>query len=192
MKTVNMVVNQRVNGKNVFKAIVAYACPTLADIPGSNLPEPDKWASEEFTAPDGTKHVIEVPEYSDDTLNYVQSALVGAVRQTARGRDETLSSWEDITEGASGTTYGAQLKAFKAALTEWLDTETEYSDNQKAAILHYCRMDSLAEADQARKERFEAVVQKFTDHAGEDAAEWPSVYKAINKAIATDLSDVDF
>ena len=193
-----MRIAERKGGKAIFKKFLLYGLPTLDQVSGATLPAPDSWKSEEIKEEiEGEQDQIAIltPVYKDTILEYLQAALTQRVQGLARSRDGAgqvpCMNWQEVEESGSGTKYPIQLRDFKLAFSLWLE-KTELTVKQQAAVLAFTDAKRLTLADDHRKERVAVYLQDFVASLGEAASDVMSVINTLNKALITEVEDIDF
>jgi len=184
----------KATSKREFKKFLEYSLPTL-DMVAEGLPAPDSWTETEVEGLEGEKQIVRVPEYTDQTLDFVQNAIIQRIQGLARSRDKAgqvpASTWEELAE-SGGTKYPVQLKQFRADFLAYLQSEEGgATEKQATALLTYCDTKVLMSQPHARKEQVAAWFGKFVDFYGDKAGEVASVIGGLNRALTTDLDDVD-
>ena len=188
----------RIGGKAVFKKFLPYGLPTLDQVSGAQMPAPDKWEESEVKEGEGENEqvaVIRTPVYDDVTLDYLQAALTQRIQGLARSNDgagrAACMNWLEVEESGSGTKYPIQLRDFKALFSTWLEA-TELTEKQQAAVLAFTDAKRLTLADDHRKERVAVYLTDFVASLGEAASEVMSVINTLNRALSTEVEDIDF
>ena len=187
----------RIGGKAVFKKFLPYGLPTL-DQAFEALPAPDSWEESEVTEGEGEETqiaILRTPIYKDSILDYLQSALTQRIQGLARSNDgagrAACMNWTEVEESGSGTKYPIQLRDFKVLFSAWLES-TELTEKQQAAVLAFTDAKRLTLADDHRKERVAVYLQNFVATLGEAANEVTSVINTLNRALETEVEDIDF
>lgn len=187
----------RIGGKAVFKKFLPYGLPTL-DQANEALPAPDSWENNEVTEGEGDEAVtatVSTPVYKDSILDYLQSALTQRIQGLARSNDgagrAACMNWTEVEESGSGTKYPIQLRDFKALFSTWLE-DTKLTEKQQAAVLAFTDAKRLTLADDHRKERVAVYLSDFVASLGEAASEVMSVINTLNRALSTEVEDIDF
>ena len=194
-----MRIAERKGGKAIFKKFLPYGLPTLDQV-FSPLPAPDSWkeeeVKEEIEGEEDQSAIIRTPIYKDSTLEYLQAALTQRVQGLARSRDGAgqvpCMNWQEVEESGSGTKYPIQLRDFKADFSIWLEKATELTVKQQAAVLAFTDAKRLTLADDHRKERVAEFLNGFVASLGEKASDVMSVINTLNKALVTEVEDIDF
>lgn len=191
-----MRIAERKGGKAVFKKFLTYGLPTL-DMVSEDLPAPDSWEEVEVREEEaGESAVIRQPIYKETVLQYLQDALTQRIQGLARSRDNTgqlpCVTWAEVEESGGGTKYPIQLKEFRTAFVDWMQKETTLTEGQQAALLAFTDTKRLTMADDHRKERVALHLNKFVEYLGESANEVISVINALNRALETEVEDIDF
>ena len=188
----------RIGGKAVFKKFLPYGLPTL-DQANEALPAPDSWEESKVTEGEGDEAITAIiltPVYKDSILDYLQSALTQRIQGLARSNDgagrAACMNWTEVEESGSGTKYPIQLRDFKALFSTWLEKKTELNEKQQAAVLAFTDAKRLTLADDHRKERVAIYLTDFVASLGEAASEVMSVINTLNRALSTEVEDIDF
>ena len=187
----------RIGGKAVFKKFLPYGLPTL-DQAFEVLPAPDSWENNEITEGEGEEAItatVSTPVYEDSILDYLQSALTQRIQGLARSNDgagrAVCMNWTEVEESGSGTKYPIQLRDFKALFRTWLEA-TELTEKQQAAVLAFTDAKRLTLADDHRKERVAVYLSEFVKSLGDGISEVMSVVNTLNRALKTEVDDIDF
>ena len=188
----------RIGGKAVFKKFLPYGLPTL-DQANETLPAPDSWDKSEVTEGEGDEAItatILTPVYKDSILDYLQAALTQRIQGLARSNDgagrAACMNWTEVEESGSGTKYPIQLRDFKALFSTWLEKDTELTEKQQAAVLAFTDAKRLTLADEHRKVRVAVYLQDFVKSLGDGVSEVMSVVNTLNRALETEVEDIDF
>lgn len=196
MQTFKMKVSRKelVKGKNEFveKGSVEVTVPTLADCAGFvQTAEVDKMDDEGL------------PYYKSEEANFIQGAIIAAVKVMVRNRIEVTDSGVQFKEGLKAPTTWAELVA-----------ESDRTNGEALAILRECKEDfakwvaTLKKSDAAsktlvqlfsvkaarqtqandKKEKFKAYVEQFMEAT---PAEKLERYERTLTSIMADLEPVE-
>ena len=187
-------VKQGTKNVRVHDKFLPYSLPTL-DMVDASLPAPDKWVTTKVTVEGEEPVEVSTPEYDDQNLDFVQSALTQRIQGLARSRDKAgqtpAQTWEELAE-SGGTKYPVQLKQFRADFLAFLLSEDGGATERQAdALLSYTDAKAMMALPHARKEKVAEWINKFLEFYGDKQAEVGSVLGAIKRAMATDLDDIE-
>lgn len=198
-KQITIEVSKKENGKfnKVGEQIIFV--PLLADIiqyVTSPIKKDDKGA-EVFE--DG------IPVYEADQANWVQGAMLAAVKAQARNKlqpgtanlkdgNKIAETWEELcAEGVRDGSGLALAREFKAKFAEWVGKQgmSEAASNTLVSLVS--NKQALVLQTQNTKDRVKARLEQFAESLDETALEkFMRPLTAATEACASELADADF
>lgn len=199
MQVIQMDVSKKVNGKFAKQGEVAITVPVLADVlafVASPIKKDDKGAE---IVEDG------LPVYEDDKANWLQSAMLAAIKAQARNKlvsgTATLkdgntipTDWEGIL--AEGVRGGGEALAIareaKAAFQEWMAKQGKSEAATNAVCGLFANRQALQLQSATNKGKVKAYVESFAESLSEEALE--RISKPVEAVLAAceDTAEVEF
>lgn len=199
MQAIQMDVSKKVNGKFAKQGEVTIHVPTLADVI-TFVTSPQK-------KDDKGVEVIEdgLPVYEDDKANWVQSAILAAVK--AQARNKLVSGTATLKEGntiptdwegllAEGVRGGGEALAIareaKAAFQEWMAKQGKSEAATNAVVSLFSNRQALALQSATNKGKIKAYVESFGAQLEE--AQLERLAKPLDAVLAAceDTGEVEF
>lgn len=199
MQAIQMDVSKKVNGKFAKQGEVTITVPTLADVIAfvtSPIKKDEK----------GTEIVEDgLPVYEDDKANWVQSAILAAVKAQARNKlvsgTATLkdgntipTDWEGLL--AEGVRGGGEALAIareaKNLFAEWMAKQGKSEAATNAVVGLFSNRQALALQSATNKGKVKAYVESFAESLEEAALE--RITKPVEAVLAAceDTAEVEF
>jgi hypothetical protein len=199
MQAIQMDVSKKVNGKFAKQGEVTITVPTLADVIAfvtSPIKKDEKGVE---IVEDG------LPVYEDDKANWVQSAILAAVK--AQARNKLVSGTATLKEGntiptdwdgllAEGVRGGGEALAIareaKNLFAEWMAKQGKSEAATNAVVGLFSNRQALALQSATNKGKVKAYVESFAESLDEAALE--RITKPVEAVLAAceDTAEVEF
>lgn len=200
MQSIQMEVSKKVNGKFSKQGEVTITVPVLQDVlafVASPIKKDEKTGAEIME--DG------LPVYEDDKANWLQSAMLAAIKAQARNKlvsgtatlkdNNTIpTDWEGIL--AEGVRGGGEALAIareaKTAFAEWMAKQGKSEAATNAVVGLFSNRQALSLQSATNKGKVKAYVESFAESLDEAALE--RITKPVEAVLAAceDTAEVEF